>query len=167
MTHRATKYIVLTLCAIFILIVMTNSSYFRIVNNLYRNITKLPQLIVIVVGILSVLGLSNVLDFHDLYNKAKPVSKISSHNIIKNIIPPVDDGKRLVSDTMKKFVAARQKWVCGLCGKMLDETYEVDHIKALYKGGTNDADNLMALDPICHRKKTNADRLNLATGVFI
>lgn len=70
--------------------------------------------------------------------------------------------KRHVTEATKKLVASRQKWQCGICKRMLDETYEVDHIKPLYKGGTNDPKNLMALDPICHRKKTNADRLGVS-----
>ncbi len=61
---------------------------------------------------------------------------------------------RKVTNLTKKVIAARQKWLCGHCGEMLDETYEVDHIVALYQGGTNDLDNLMALDPHCHRLKT-------------
>lgn len=61
---------------------------------------------------------------------------------------------RNVSNCKKKTVAARQSWKCGLCGQLLDETYEVDHIVPLYQGGTNELDNLMALDPICHKKKT-------------
>ena len=69
--------------------------------------------------------------------------------------------KRNVKESTKKLVAARQQWKCGLCSRLLDETYEIDHVNPLYKGGSNDLNNLMAIDPICHRKKTNADRLNL------
>lgn len=67
--------------------------------------------------------------------------------------------ERKVSSTMKKTVASNQQWKCGLCHKLLDETYEVDHIIPLYKGGTNDLNNLMALDPHCHRKKTIRDSM--------
>ena len=42
---------------------------------------------------------------------------------------------------------------------MLDETYEIDHITPLYKGGTNDIINLQALCPNCHRKKTIMDMI--------
>ena len=42
---------------------------------------------------------------------------------------------------------------------MLDCAYEVDHILALYKGGSNEIDNLMALCRNCHGKKTAKDRL--------
>lgn len=74
----------------------------------------------------------------------KDVEMIS--DIIKN--------KRAVTPLMKKTVAAKQSWKCGICGRLLDETFEVDHIVPLYQGGTNSIDNLMALDPICHKKKT-------------
>jgi 5-methylcytosine-specific restriction endonuclease McrA len=79
--------------------------------------------------------------------------------------PPImklndDTTKRNVSESTKKTVAAKQEWKCGLCKRILDETYEVDHVIPLYKGGSNGVENLMALDPICHRKKTIADRLS-------
>ena len=67
--------------------------------------------------------------------------------------------KRNVSGLMKKKVAAGQSWKCGSCAATLDETYEVDHRLALYKGGTNDETNLVALCPHCHRKKTVEERL--------
>lgn len=67
--------------------------------------------------------------------------------------------KRNVSGLLKKKVAAGQQWKCGHCKATLDETYEVDHILALYKGGSNDESNLVALCPNCHRKKTVAERL--------
>ena len=67
--------------------------------------------------------------------------------------------KRNVSGLLKKKIAANQQWKCGLCGTVLDETYEVDHRIALYKGGTNNPDNLVALCPNCHRKKTVEEQL--------
>jgi hypothetical protein len=68
--------------------------------------------------------------------------------------------KRNVTGLMKKKVAAGQAWKCGACAATLDETYEVDHKLALYKGGSNDESNLVALCPHCHRKKTVEERLN-------
>jgi predicted HNH restriction endonuclease len=67
--------------------------------------------------------------------------------------------KRNVTGLMKKKVAASQQWKCGNCETTLDETYEVDHKLALFKGGTNDQSNLVALCPNCHRKKTVEERL--------
>ena len=67
--------------------------------------------------------------------------------------------KRYVSVKNKKTVASNQKWNCNICKNMLDETYEIDHINPLYKGGTNDIINLQALCPNCHRKKTIMDMI--------
>ena len=67
--------------------------------------------------------------------------------------------KRNVTGLMKKKIAAAQEWRCGHCKSVLDETYEVDHIRALFQGGTNDESNLVALCPNCHRKKTVNERL--------
>ena len=67
--------------------------------------------------------------------------------------------KRSVSETKKKFVAARQKWLCKECGTMLTATYEIDHIIRLDRGGSNHVDNLAALCPNCHRQKTMIENL--------
>ena len=67
--------------------------------------------------------------------------------------------KRNVTNLMKKKVAADQAWVCAHCKQTLDESYEVDHKLALYRGGTNDIDNLVALCRNCHGKKTMKERL--------
>ena len=52
--------------------------------------------------------------------------------------------------TKKKQVAARQQWRCAICRQLLDETYEIDHIKPLYAGGDNTMANLRALHRSCH-----------------
>ena len=67
--------------------------------------------------------------------------------------------KRRVSDTEKKKVAASQKWQCGECQNMLSHVFEVDHIKPLFLGGTNEEANLTALCRECHGLKTACDRL--------
>lgn len=72
---------------------------------------------------------------------------------------PVKPGRN-VSQLQKKKVAASQEWRCGHCRSILDASYEVDHIVALYKGGTNDENNLIALCRNCHGKKTVNERLN-------
>jgi 5-methylcytosine-specific restriction endonuclease McrA len=68
--------------------------------------------------------------------------------------------KRNVSELTKKIVASRQKWKCLECRELLDFTYEVDHIKPLYKGGSNDLSNLRALCRNCHGRITLLDRVN-------
>lgn len=68
--------------------------------------------------------------------------------------------QRSVSQLLKKKVAAKQMWACGHCKKILDASYEVDHIVALYRGGTNDEGNLIALCRNCHGIKTVDERLS-------
>lgn len=153
------RQIILVIIVLFIIIVASNQKYYNTITQLYKNLSKIPKLIIIVVTIFSLLGLSNLIDLEPI-NFKKP--KKNPMILLKE-----DDNKRHVSEATKKLVAAKQQWTCGLCKRMLDETYEVDHIVPLYKGGTNNISNLMALDPICHRKKTNADRLNMMTSVFL
>ena len=67
--------------------------------------------------------------------------------------------KRSVSETKKKFVAARQNWCCGDCKKQLPAWFEVDHTVRLENGGSNHVDNLVALCRDCHGKKTAIENL--------
>ena len=67
--------------------------------------------------------------------------------------------KRSVSETKKKFVAARQNWHCGDCQNQLSAWFEVDHKIRLEYGGSNHVDNLVALCRECHGKKTAMENL--------
>ena len=62
--------------------------------------------------------------------------------------------KRNVTSLTKKMIASNQEWKCGTCSQMLDYTYEIDHHIPLFKGGSNDVSNLIALCRNCHGKKT-------------
>jgi 5-methylcytosine-specific restriction endonuclease McrA len=72
---------------------------------------------------------------------------------------------RKVTASQKKQVAGRQRFTCAgnvegytcpLQGKPFDESgYEIDHIRELRNGGTDDMENLQALCLMCHRVKTN------------
>ena len=66
---------------------------------------------------------------------------------------------RQVSPLLKKKVAASQEWKCGHCKNLFDASYEVDHIVPLFKGGSNNESNLVALCRNCHGRKTVEDRL--------
>lgn len=92
-------------------------------------------------------------------NRISPMVGISSPISDHRMPGTRSQYKRNVSALLKKKVAANQKWKCGSCGHMLDETYEVDHILALEHGGTNNPSNLRALCPHCHRKKTVDERI--------
>jgi hypothetical protein len=67
--------------------------------------------------------------------------------------------KRSVSETKKKFVAARQNWKCQDCKNQLSAWFEVDHTVRLEHGGSNHIDNLVALCRECHGKKTTMENL--------
>jgi hypothetical protein len=67
--------------------------------------------------------------------------------------------KRSVSETKKKYISAQQGWKCHHCKQQLSAFYEVDHIVPLYKGGSNNLNNLVSLCRECHSKKTAMDRI--------
>ena len=67
--------------------------------------------------------------------------------------------KRSVSETKKKYVASMQDWNCGHCKTKLNAWFEVDHIKSLEHGGTNDVANLVALCRDCHGRKTAMENM--------
>ena len=94
-------------------------------------------------------------EFKDTLDLAKQLMKDGSAAYVAG---PKE--KRNVTGLTKKKVAASQEWKCGNCSQTLDETYEVDHKIALYKGGSNDVTNLVALCPHCHRKKTVEEQLS-------
>lgn len=98
---------------------------------------------------------------NNFQNQINPKAKTGSSNInlIKN--PSPKKHKRSVSESKKKFIASNQKWKCAHCQNLLDNTYEVDHIVALYKGGSNELNNLEALCRNCHGKKTFMEKMGL------
>ena len=67
--------------------------------------------------------------------------------------------KRSVSETKKKYVAARQNWKCDDCQTQLTAWFEVDHKIRLEYGGSNHIDNLVAMCRECHGKKTTIENL--------
>ena len=78
----------------------------------------------------------------NIVNKSKFKSKNKRNNI---------------SQMMKKIVASGQHWRCNICKKILDASYEIDHILPQYKNGGNDISNLQALCRNCHGNKTIYD----------
>lgn len=62
--------------------------------------------------------------------------------------------KRTLTTAQKKICAASQKWVCGHCEIVLPASFEVDHIRPIWNGGTDDPANLVALCGSCHKEKT-------------
>ena len=69
--------------------------------------------------------------------------------------------RKNLSQNVKKYVAANQRWQCKKCNNLLSAAYEVDHKVPLYKGGSNHISNLEALCRNCHGVKTLQDRINI------
>jgi TolA-binding protein len=69
--------------------------------------------------------------------------------------------RRRVSQALKKQVACDQDWKCHTCMQKLPSCYEVDHVRALWQGGSNDRENLRALCRNCHGNKTQSEALLL------
>ena len=67
--------------------------------------------------------------------------------------------KRNVSSQKKKIIAASGEWKCGMCRELLPSHFEIDHIRPLWKNGTNDQSNLWALCSNCHAKKTEQETI--------
>ena len=66
----------------------------------------------------------------------------------------------------RRQIAQRQKWRCAnpsggclLLGEL--EEYDIDHIVPVWKGGSDDVENLQALCPACHRCKTDHERAGM------
>jgi hypothetical protein len=142
---------------------------------IYYQVKKVPEIIALSATI-CVLLFPSLIDKDLLLNLPiigsllrSPIFKtlFTGLNLEKNAEKQMDEveksagirNSRKVSESLKKYVASNQKWKCKLCGNLLEATYEVDHIKPLYKGGSNDFNNLQALCRNCHGNKTLEDRL--------
>ena len=61
-----------------------------------------------------------------------------------------------------KAIYKAQRGRCGYCRASLKAGYEVDHIKAIARGGTNDRSNLQLLCETCNRRKHALDPIEFA-----
>lgn len=66
--------------------------------------------------------------------------------------------RRSFSQKKRAEIFARDGGKCGLCGfKILNGSYEIDHVAALVHEGSNDDDNLRPVHVRCHREKSRLD----------
>ena len=73
--------------------------------------------------------------------------------------PKINAGKRTrISLFVSKKVAAKQQFKCAICGEILDETWEIDHIVPLHLAGSDDLDNLQAVHKRCHMYKNSLEQ---------
>ena len=125
-------------------------------NLLTYNFIKSLSIKSVITNILFILPIITMYLEHDsisnVFNNIKKTKTKKNNNKVNNI-------KRNLNETTKKVVAPNQKWTCNMCYKMLDASYEIDHTIPLYKGGTNNVENLQALCRNCHGLKTINDKL--------
>lgn len=76
-------------------------------------------------------------------------------SVICKILKGVDKRQYLTNDE-KEIIINRQKNVCSICS-LHSEKFEIDHIKPLASGGSNDLNNLQALCNSCHKEKTSEE----------
>lgn len=97
--------------------------------------------------------------FEPLMSFAKKSEFVDSLQVEKLRTSGTTASKRCVSETKKKYVAARQGWKCGNCQKQLPAWFEIDHTIRLDNNGTNHVDNLVAMCRDCHGEKTALENL--------
>ena len=151
------KYLFIIGTILFILNESYDNKFLKLFNKLYKYAKFLSFIIPVLYYFYdpTVIDDPNKLDLSSLF-KFKNKSSLSS-NLVSNHSNKV---KRSVSESKKKIVASSQGWKCKHCNILFDATYEIDHKVPLYKGGTNDIDNLEALCRNCHGKKTLFDKIN-------
>ena len=75
--------------------------------------------------------------------------------------PATTTQRRRITPFQARLVAAKYGFRCAICGKMLDASWETDHIVPLSRGGSNDLSNLQPVHRIpCHQMKSSRE----ATG---
>ena len=61
--------------------------------------------------------------------------------------------RRVLDYKTKNLLKSLSNNTCAVCGKVTDHT-EIDHIKPLWDGGTDEIENLQVLCYKCHQKKS-------------
>jgi len=75
---------------------------------------------------------------------------LEASNILKSISPPKRKPwlQNVIND-----IYIEQQGICPLCGNVLDEDYNVDHIIPFTYGGGNERYNLQITHRICNQQK--------------
>jgi 5-methylcytosine-specific restriction protein A len=69
------------------------------------------------------------------------------------------------TEPQRRKILKRQNWLCAgeackASGKNEElQEYDIDHIIPRWLGGSDDDDNVQALCPLCHRRKTDKERI--------
>jgi 5-methylcytosine-specific restriction endonuclease McrA len=91
--------------------------------------------------------------------KDRQIEELLQANKVKKRAPPT---RKTLSEPKRRRIAAAQNWKCanpdGMCLLKGDlEEYDVDHRISLARDGKDIPENMQALCPACHRRKTERD----------
>jgi hypothetical protein len=68
---------------------------------------------------------------------------------------------RKLGETVKKTIAYSQAWKCNICQGLLPSAYQIDHVVPHSIMSDDSDDNLQALCPNCHSKKTQSEHVRI------
>jgi 5-methylcytosine-specific restriction endonuclease McrA len=60
-----------------------------------------------------------------------------------------------VEDIDRSKLFDRDEGLCGICGLAVDDSWEIDHIVPLARGGTHEYANVRVAHGLCNRRKSN------------
>ena len=97
-------------------------------------------------------------DYGDVVSVPERARRVAAH--ASGTGSRVSTRRKRITPFQAKRVAARQKWRCAMCGELLTEDFECDHIVPLHRGGSldNDIDSLQALHKRCHLLKNSLEQ---------
>jgi len=68
-------------------------------------------------------------------------------------------------ENKKSYLLSKQEGICPICGEILKTDVHLHHVKPRAKGGSDNADNMVALHNDCH-KRLHREKLKLPTSGF-
>jgi hypothetical protein len=113
-----------------------------------------------------------LIDGSNAYDKVKHVCDANDipyvnegiGSVILNVLEKMRDENRVarerISDLVVQRLMTRSDGCCQVCGLVLKDSYEVDHIVPRAAGGSNQESNLQLLCMKCHREKTSSEQEN-------
>jgi 5-methylcytosine-specific restriction endonuclease McrA len=67
----------------------------------------------------------------------------------------------------ERLIANYVTRVCGICGLVIEASYEIDHIIPLSRNGSHTLDNLQITHPVCNRTKSGKLQSEIELDIMI
>lgn len=77
----------------------------------------------------------------------------STEKILQNLVRRARIKGTTVDNFRKEEISNWSTKVCGICHKLIEDGFHIDHIIPLSKGGTHTIDNLQLAHPFCNLSK--------------